>query len=129
MQILISPLYIQKSERCKWFLNLNNYRNAHYHTLNNAKRKFKEVMYNQIRDMEPILGSVVISYTIYPSSKRKFDISNPCSVIDKFLCDAITELGKWDDDNYHTVRSVLYRFGAIDRQNPRCEIHIIPLNK
>lgn len=126
MQILTSPLFIQKSKKIKWFLNLNNYRNTHYLVLNRMKLKFKEIMHDQIMKMDIIEGSVVISYTIYPPTKRKFDISNPCSVIDKFLCDAITEYGKWDDDNYHIVRSVLYKFGAIDKQNPRCEIHIIP---
>lgn len=124
MHTLISPLFVFRDPKKKWYLNLNNYRNTHYQALNVCKRKFKEVMKSQIELMEEFKGAVEITYIIYPDTRRKFDIANPCAVIDKFLCDAITEFGKWQDDNYHIVRRVTYQMGTVDKQNPRCEIII-----
>lgn len=79
-------------------------------------------MFSQIQSLPNIPVPVEITYTVYPPNKRLFDIANVCSVIDKFLCDAITELGKWEDDNYLFVPRVIYQFGSIDKENPRCEV-------
>ena len=122
---LVSPLYVVKNKKGdKWYLNLNNYRNTHFQSLNNYKKKYKEVMVPQIQEIEPITSPIRITYTIYPETRRSFDIANVGSVIDKFLCDAIVELGKLEDDNYKHLPEVIYEFGSIDKLNPRCEITI-----
>lgn len=127
---LITPLFIIKNKKNqKWYLNLNNYRNTHYQTLNKLKITFKEEMFEQIKQLPPIPTPVEITYTVYPPTARLFDISNVCSVIDKFLCDAITELGKWEDDNYTCVPRVIYEFGSIDKNFPRCEVSFKRINK
>lgn len=78
----------------------------------------------QLEEIRFISKPVQITYTIFPPTKRLFDIANVGSVIDKFFCDAVTELNKWEDDNYKQIPKVIYAFGSIDKTNPRCEIHI-----
>lgn len=125
MQILLhSPLFVLKTKTKKWNLNLNNYRNSHYLTLNVVKKNFKEEVYAQLKEIEPIQTPVKIIYKVFPPDKRLFDISNVCSIVDKFFCDALTEANVIPDDNYTVVKEVVYQMGEIDRSNPRCEITI-----
>lgn len=129
MHKLILPLSVDvstKKKDKKFILNLNNYRNTHYFTLNKAKIVFKEVMEDQIK-LLPALDRVRIHYWLYPGSKREMDVSNVCSVQDKFLCDAIVEHNKMVDDNYKFLPGVAFDFGEVDPNNPRVEAHITPL--
>ena len=120
---LDAPLRVPVSKSKFFSLNLNQYRNAHYFTLNNAKKEFKSQMEKQITAL-PSLVQVWIVYELYLPSKRKADTSNICSIVDKFFCDALVELGKLPEDNYEHVIECLYRFGGVDTKNPRCEITI-----
>ena len=116
MYTLISPLRTKEM-----ILNLNQYRNAHYFKLNNSKTSYKAVMKTQIEQL-PVFNKVSITYTVFFGSKRKTDISNVCSIVDKYFCDALVELGKLPDDNYDYIKEVIYKFGGIDKTNPRVEI-------
>lgn len=116
MYTLISPLRTKEM-----VLNLNQYRNAHYFKLNNSKTSYKAIMKTQIEQL-PVFNKVSITYTVFFGSKRKTDISNVCSIVDKYFCDALVELGKLPDDNYDCIKEVIYKFGGIDKNNPRVEI-------
>lgn len=116
MYTLISPLKTKEM-----ILNLNQYRNAHFFKLNNSKTSYKVIMKEQIEQL-PEFETVKITYTVFFGSKRKTDISNVCSIIDKYFCDALVELGKLPDDNYDYIQEVNYRYGGIDKDNPRVEI-------
>lgn len=120
---LSSPLRVAVTKNKDFILNLNNYRNAHYQTLNRAKIKYKEVMKSQIEDLPP-MERVKVTITLYPGTARKCDLSNVCSIHDKFFMDALVELGKLPDDDYTHTPEVSYRYGCIDRVNPRCSIEI-----
>lgn len=116
----------EKKGKENWFyLNLNSYRNAHYFILNNSKILFKELMSSQINNL-PNLGEgyINIKYTLYPSSKKLSDVSNICSIVDKYFCDALVQSGKLPDDNYKYITTVIYAFGKVDKNNPRVEIEI-----
>jgi hypothetical protein len=110
----------------KWFiLNLNNYRNAHYQTLSKAKRYYGVIVVESLpKGTGKLVGPVHLHYRYYAASARRVDVSNPCSIIDKFCCDALTDAGVWDDDDVKTVVSVTYEYAGIDRANPRCELEI-----
>lgn len=116
MYTLISPLRTKEM-----ILNLNQYRNAHFFKLNNSKTSYKVLMKPQIEQL-PVFNKVSITYTVFFGSKRKTDISNVCSIVDKYFCDALVELGKLPDDNYDYIKEVIYRYGGIDKNNPRVEI-------
>jgi len=124
---LTLPLKIRLSKAGKrWFiLNLNNYRNAHYRTLSLAKKLYALAVCEALPDKIPKLtGPLHLTFKYYAASARKIDISNPCSIIDKFTCDALTEAGVWKDDDVKTVLSVTYIFGGVEKNNPRCELEI-----
>jgi len=120
--VLISPLSVPQTKTKNFILNLNVYRNAHFHVLNKAKINYKAIMLEQIIKLNPINEPMCITYTLYP--KRLCDISNILTVHDKFFCDALTELNKIPDDNYKYVPKVFFEFGEVDKVNPRVEISI-----
>lgn len=122
------PLIVPVSKSSKFSLNLNEYRNAHYQTLNKAKVVFKEMVTPLLKDL-PKMQQVTLQYTLFPGSARLCDVSNICSVVDKFFSDALVENGHIDDDNYTVVTDVRYKAGSIDRANPRVEVLIEPIGE
>lgn len=117
-----APLFvtgISKQSKNYW-LNLNWYRNAHFHILDSAKKAFKKEL-----DLswigEPI-ERCEVEFTFYYPSKAKRDIDNSMAVIGKFALDAISEAGIIVDDNHTCVVCVRGKFGGYDKENPRCEI-------
>ena len=117
------PLEVYYSKNKKFILNLNNYRNAHYRILSNAKKIYAENLVDRISHPkydEP----VVLTYTYYAKSRRRLDVSNPCSIIDKFTCDALVKAGVLEDDSSKQIKQVIYKYGGIDKENPRCELVI-----
>ena len=117
------PLEVYYTKNKKFILNLNNYRNAHYRILSNAKKIYAENLVDRIshpKYEEP----VVLTYTYYAKSRRRLDVSNPCSIIDKFTCDALVKAGVLEDDSSKQIKKVIYKYGGIDKDNPRCELEI-----
>lgn len=123
MHKLISPLRVLKSKDKLFTLNLNIYRNENRFTLDKAKVNYKELMREQIEAL-PVFSKLRITYVYYPANKHLCDIGNICSVVDKFFADALVELGKLPDDNYLYVPELVFRFGSIDKTNPRVEIFL-----
>jgi Holliday junction resolvase RusA-like endonuclease len=109
----------------KFYLNLNAYRNGHYQMLNDVKNVFKNIIFDTVKRENidfKYTPPLEITYTIYPKNRRKFDIANVLTVVQKFADDALVELGLIEDDDYTIVDSVRYRFGEIDKDNPRVEM-------
>lgn len=121
-----SPLKVLATKLKGWILNLNQYRNTHFRTLNTVKINYKEYMQSQITS-GPSYKKIVCIYIVYPPNKRLFDIGNVCCIHQKFFEDALVELGKLPDDNYNYIPTVIYQFGGIDANNPRVEVELIEL--
>lgn len=121
--LIVSPLRIVRPVAKNYILNLNVYTGTHYQTLNNMKIKYKNLVKDQIKDL-PAFQKVRLTYVLYPQTKHLTDISNVCSVHDKFFCDALTEFGKLPEDNYLHLPEVNYRMGEVNKLNPRVEIYI-----
>ena len=126
--VISLPLGVSVSKTKKFYCNLNIYRNAHFHVLNNAKVEFKEQIEDSVTKL-PIYKRVHLIYTLYPGTKRLVDVSNVCSVVDKFFQDTLVELGRLEDDNYNFVPLVTYQFGSIDKANPRVDVQIKELGE
>ncbi len=120
------PLDIAVSSAKRFRLNLNNYRNAHYMTLNKSKVNYSKLVAPLLENCPDMPAGCSIEYTLFPPSKRVIDISNVCSIVDKYFSDTLTSLGKIPDDNYNYIKEITYRFGSIDKQNPRVDIVIKP---
>lgn len=107
-----------------YYLNLNGYRNWQFQLNNQLKKTFKIQVAEDIRKLTPVNGQCKIEYTIYYPTRRLFDIDNIGSVITKFTHDALVEFGILEDDNYKIVTEIVYRFGGVDKDNPRCDVII-----
>lgn len=121
-----SPLKVLATKLKSWILNLNQYRNTHFRTLNTVKINYKLVMQSQITS-GPSYKKIACIYTVYPPNKRLFDIGNVCCIHQKFFEDALVELGKLPDDNYNYIPTIIYQFGGIDANRPRVEVEVIEL--
>ena len=122
--ILILPLEVYYSKNKKFILNLNNYRNAHYRILSASKKIYTEDLLERIKDLPKFSNVVSLEYVYYAKSKRRLDVSNPCSIIDKFTCDALVKAEIIEDDSSKQIKKVVYRFGGVDKDNPRCVLTI-----
>lgn len=109
----------------KYYLNLNGYRNWQFQLNNQLKKLFKITVADDIRKLSRVDGVCKVTYTIYYPTKRAFDIDNIGSVITKFTHDALVEFEILEDDNYNFVNEIVYKFGGVDKDNPRCDVVII----
>ena len=118
------PLFIETGvkKKRKNYLNLNIYRNMPFHMNNNLKRDMKRIVAGACPPFN--YTCFELEYKLYLPNQMKRDISNVCSVIDKFQCDALVELGYVPDDNYDYLKKVTYLFGGIDRDKSRCEVTV-----
>ncbi len=127
MVTLTLPLEVFYTKNKKFILNLNNYRNAHYRVLSSAKKTYSDNLVEEIEkwDVKPSYKNPVhLEYVYYAKSNRRVDVSNPCSIIDKFTCDALVRVGILEDDSSKQVESVAYLFGGVDKEFPRCRLTI-----
>lgn len=118
----------------KYMLNLNVYRNLNYIVNNQMKAAFSSL----IREDTPYgpgpKGCICpgnmppppyrFTYTLFQETKRKTDVANVCCVVDKFCCDSLVSLGVLPDDNHNIIKEVVYRYGGVDKENPRVELEI-----
>ncbi len=127
IHIIISPLFVMLPRKTKAAkrvsLNMNTYRNLHHRTSNDAKKAYTELVREQLIDLD-IQTPVEITYKVYKASNRRLDKMNVISVVSKFLLDAITEYGCWEDDNDIYVKTETILPTELDRVNPRVEVII-----
>ncbi len=128
---LILPLAVYLPRKTKddkkFILNLNNYSNIHYLSLNQAKIEYKARVEEALKLTDwdkKKYEKVKVELLYFHGNKRRIDKSNPCTVIEKFACDALTDLGVWDDDDSEHIPITTYEFGGIDKHFPRCELSI-----
>lgn len=132
MYKIISPLQIRTSTtrqgKDKFFiLNLNNYRNTYFRTLNVAKIKYKQAIVEQL-EHQPRYERVGIIYQVFKGDNRRFDIGNVLAIHQKFFEDALVETGKLPDDKSSLLPIVIFEAGEVDKDNPRVEVTVYNLN-
>lgn len=118
------PIVIQ-TKITRYYLNLNQYRNWHYQTNNKIKRTFKDQIEPQL-DFK-IKGKCKIEYNYYAPDKRKRDLMNIISVVDKYFQDALVERGCIEADDTSIVVEIKGTYNGIDKQNPRVQATITPI--
>jgi len=124
---ITSPLFVDLPRKTKKdkrvYLNMNTYRNLHHRINNDAKIRYLEAVREQLDGLS-ILTPVEVTYKVLKGSKRRLDKMNVVSVVSKYLLDAITECGCWEDDNDEFVKKETILPTELDRENPRVEIII-----
>lgn len=127
------PLYINVTKNKRVALNMNIYRNLHYHTCNKAKQIFKAGLKDSLSGLGSLGGlkdslgglkPVSFKYTIFRASNRRADIMNIGSIVDKFTSDALVELGYLADDNTNIIKQVTIIDGGVDKENPHAKLEI-----
>jgi len=113
-------LGVKKKKR--YYLNLNIYRNLAFHLNNNLKKEFKRLVAPMLPEVH--YERYTITYVLYLPNFLKRDISNVCSVVDKFFCDALVELGIVPDDNYEHLPLVTYKFGDVLPKDGKVIAHV-----
>lgn len=127
MFTVVLPLLVYVSKNSTFKLNLNDYRNAHYQKLNNAKIAFVDVTKRDVLQL-PKMNAAEIHYKLFlKGGTAKGDVANFCSIADKFFCDALVDANRLPDDHYEHVPEVRYKFGGLDMNNPRIEATIHPI--
>lgn len=126
MQKISVPIRLELgvSKKKTHYLNLNNYRNWQHHLNNQLKKTFKLLIAEKVRGLKPLCKPCRVTFEIYYPTRRLFDVDNIGSVVSKFTHDALVELEILEDDNYNNIPEIVYRFGGVDKENPRCEVTI-----
>lgn len=109
-----------------WYLNLNQYRNTHFQTLNKAKVTFHDIVAPRLAEL-PRLSAVRLVYTLFTRSNQLCDTNNICSIVDKFFSDTLVSCEVIEDDNFKIVVGSSFEYGGIDKSDPRVEVTIIPV--
>jgi hypothetical protein len=125
MYVISVPISVPVSKKKRFYLNLNQYRNAHHFTLSKAKTNYHEIVAPSLRHL-PKFGCINLVYTLYTGTEQLCDTSNICSIVDKFFSDVLVTEEKIVDDNRKIVLSAHYRWGGVDKHNPRVEVTIVP---
>lgn len=120
------PLSVQVSKNRKFILNLNVYRNAHHRVLAVAKRLYHDEVCKLLAHQPPIPTPVRLEWTYYAPTRRRVDVDNPLSIVTKFTCDALVELGILPDDDYQHVLGSDTHWGGVDKDNPRVVLRVYP---
>lgn len=61
----------------------------------------------------------------FPPDRRRRDAGS-LTLTAKAAIDGLVDAGVWPDDDPGHVVEERYRIGAVDRENPRIELHLIP---
>ena len=95
------------------YLNANTITSMHHHQYTTLKKKMKALI-KALPLEEFYFESWSLHYGIYLPDKLKRDVANVGTVVDKFVSDAIVELGHAPDDNYHHLQKVMYEYMGYD---------------
>lgn len=108
------PIHVNLGVRStkKVFFNLNIVRNLQFHEQNNLKKLMKKIVLDACPKFS--FKEYELEYYLYLPNKLKRDISNICSVVDKYACDALVELGYVKEDNYEYLKKVTFSLGGFD---------------
>ena len=115
------PMKTKKDKKIS--INLNTYRNLHYLVESKAKKLFKEIMRPQLEGIE-IETPVEVTYKVYKASNRRLDKQNVISITSKYLMDAITEFGCWEDDDDTNIKKEILLPTEVDKNYPRVVVEI-----
>ena len=108
----------------KGSINVNWYRNVHYHQSNQAKIKFKSLIQGQLDSFDPIDGQIKIKYTLFAKHNNSPDLDNFIGTVKKFFQDALVDSGLIEDDNVNIIVANSEYYGGVDKNNPRVEAEI-----
>lgn len=124
MWVISLPLSLPIGKKA-FYLNLNGYRNAHFHELNKAKVLFKDHVTPLLAGI-PKQQAIRLRYDFYAPTMARRDLMNVIAVVDKFFSDVLPEVGIVDDDHTGIIPEVHCHARGLDKANPRVDVTITP---
>ena len=94
------------------WLNLNNIHTMHHQQYNGVKKKMKKIISEL--ELDFYFPTYIIHYGIYLPDRLNRDVANVGAVVDKFVCDALCELGFTPEDNYKHLQHISYEYMGYD---------------
>ncbi len=95
-------------------LSMNTYRNMHYQVSSKLKRTVSDYL---LRYDLPKYNKIAVKYIVFFKDKRKRDLMNFVSVVDKFVLDHLVKIGSLEDDTYNYVSCYSVEFGGFSDEN------------
>jgi hypothetical protein len=117
------PRKTKKDKRV--YINLNTYRNLHFILSNQAKKLYKEIITPQFEGLK--FDKIKLHFKLFKKTKMRSDKANFIAIQEKFVCDAMVELGVIEDDNDDFIIEQHYYKTERDKENPRVEMIIEPV--
>lgn len=128
------PLYYEQTFKTKKSKNilvaLNWYRNCDFHINNKIKKEYHNIIKREligglgIYVPNKIEGKYRVKYKLHYKNSQS-DLMNCVSVIDKYLQDALQELGVVQNDNVKYYVGCSVEVAGQDKLNPRLECEIM----
>lgn len=121
------PLYVElkrKNSVKRVYAGMNVYRNLHHHVSNDVKKSYKAIVWGKLEhgSFKAPKAPVSVAITLYAPDARDRDLANVLPVLQKYCDDAVVEYGLIKDDSVKYIKEITYKYGGIDRTNPRAEI-------
>lgn len=127
--IITYPLFVElerkRTKPKRIYASMNVYRNLHHHVASSVKHAYKDIAWAQLAGFKELITPCRVEVTLYAPDKRDRDLSNFCSVIQKYSDDAVVEYGLLPDDSVKFIKEVIYRWGGVDTTNPRIEVNYV----
>jgi hypothetical protein len=114
------PYYKKNS---KALMSLNIYRNLHHHLLNNFKRDYGDSIKALLKDIDTINEPISLAYEFHFIGKKRVDIANIGTIVDKVFSDCLVEVGIIKDDSSEFVRKVSF-IGSNGHSEMKCFVTI-----
>jgi len=121
--IFIAPLSFQIGNKNR-YINLNNYHNWHFTLKSKIKREYERIIQNQALESKHNFKKINLTFILYPPDKRRRDRANALCLHEKYFCDGLVKAEALKDDCDKFIESTTYMTGAVDKTDPRVEIHI-----
>jgi len=80
------------------------------------------VQYKLIQYRRNHFKQVSVHFTLFNKTKRRRDLSNFCTVVDKFVLDTMVKMKIIEDDDCFTVPNIEYKFGGVSEDKIIVEI-------
>ena len=124
------PLKLHKNKSKMQSLNFNRFIKDNFYVRKRLEKEFFKIFKNICAELDCIYPEppLQLTYTVFRQDHSKVDLSNICTVADKFSQDAMVKCGLIHDDNIKYIKDVRYQDGGVDKTHPRICLKISSLN-
>lgn len=127
MYNIILPIYYTKEYKTKpdktFLVGLNWFRNAYRYEQNSVKQHYHTLVRDQLSNFTTTFKTYELDLKVFYKNASS-DMSNCLALIEKFVLDALQELGITPGDTVKHHVKTTYQVAGQDKTNPRCIITV-----